>query len=52
MATGQIDHKKVTAAGILVTLGIIYGEIGTSPLYVMSAIVGDNAIDEDLNCDK
>ena len=48
MATGQIDHKKVTAAGILVTLGIIYGEIGTSPLYVMSAIIGDNAIDEDL----
>ena len=48
MATGQIDHKKVTAAGILVTLGIIYGEIGTSPLYVMSAIIGDHAIDEDL----
>lgn len=48
MATGQIDHKKVTAAGILVTLGIIYGEIGTSPLYVMNAIIGDNAIDEEL----
>ena len=34
-------HSKVTAAGLLVTLGIIYGDIGTSPLYVMKAIVGD-----------
>ncbi|MCI6169199.1 MAG: KUP/HAK/KT family potassium transporter [Muribaculaceae bacterium] len=26
--------------GLLVTLGIVYGDIGTSPLYVMRAIVG------------
>lgn len=31
---------------MLVTLGIIYGDIGTSPLYVMKAIVGDKPIDE------
>ena len=37
--------SKITAAGLLVTLGIIYGDIGTSPLYVMSAIVGLKAID-------
>jgi len=37
----QIDHKKVTAAGLLVTLGIIFGDIGTSPLYVFGAIVGE-----------
>lgn len=37
--------NKVTFAGLLVTLGIIYGDIGTSPLYVMSAIVGKSAID-------
>lgn len=30
---------------MLVTLGIIYGDIGTSPLYVMKAIVGDGPID-------
>ncbi len=30
---------------MLVTLGIIYGDIGTSPLYVMKAIVGDKPID-------
>jgi len=48
MATGHIDHKKVTAAGVLLTLGIIYGEIGTSPLYVMSAVIGDKIIEEGL----
>ncbi|WP_128543371.1 KUP/HAK/KT family potassium transporter [Larkinella soli] len=31
---------KVTPAGLLVALGIIYGDIGTSPLYVLSAILG------------
>jgi len=43
-------HKlnKVTAAGLLVTLGIIFGDIGTSPLYVMKAIVGDRPIDREL----
>jgi KUP system potassium uptake protein len=32
----------------LVTLGIIYGDIGTSPLYVMKAIIGDSVISQDL----
>jgi len=31
--------NKLTFAGLLVTLGIIYGDIGTSPLYVMQAIL-------------
>lgn len=31
---------------MLVTLGIIYGDIGTSPLYVMKAIVGEKPINE------
>lgn len=45
MSTLHISHtSKITAAGLLVTLGIIYGDIGTSPLYVMSAIVGVKAI--------
>ena len=38
-------HSKLTLGGILVTLGIIYGDIGTSPLYVMKAIIGLHAID-------
>ena len=37
--------NKITLGGLLVTLGIIYGDIGTSPLYVMKAIVDDKAID-------
>ena len=40
--------KKVTAAGLLVTLGIIFGDIGTSPLYVFSAIIGDKPISKEL----
>ncbi len=38
--------NKVTAAGLLVALGIIYGDIGTSPLYVFSAIINGKPIDE------
>lgn len=32
--------------GVIITLGIVYGDIGTSPLYVMRAIVGQNEITE------
>ncbi len=42
-----MEHKhksKATAAGLLVAMGIIYGDIGTSPLYVMQSIIGDNPI--------
>ncbi len=38
--------KKITATSLLVTLGIIYGDIGTSPLYVMKAIIGEREISE------
>lgn len=33
------SHNKVGLAGMLITLGIVFGDIGTSPLYVMKAIV-------------
>ena len=33
------SHHAVSGAGLLIALGIIYGDIGTSPLYVMKAIV-------------
>lgn len=32
--------------GIIVALGIVYGDIGTSPLYVMKAIIADKIISE------
>ena len=35
----NLDIKKLSAAGVLVTLGIVFGDLGTSPLYVMKAIV-------------
>lgn len=42
------DRKKLTFNGILISLGIIYGAIGTSPLYVMSAIFGTEEIRADI----
>jgi KUP system potassium uptake protein len=38
--------SKVTAAGLLIALGIIYGDIGTSPLYVLNAIITGKEISE------
>lgn len=40
--------QRLTGAGLLVALGIIYGDIGTSPLYVMKAIIKDRTITEQL----
>jgi len=36
--------KKLSAASVLVTLSIIFGDIGTSPLYGLKAIVGERPI--------
>lgn len=35
----HFDIKKLSFIGVLVSLGIVFGDIGTSPLYVMKAIV-------------
>lgn len=48
MNTATNKLHKLSAAGILITLGIIYGDIGTSPIYVLRAIVGGHTISEDL----
>ena len=40
--------NKVTFGSLLITLGIIYGDIGTSPLYVMSEIIGKDPINAEL----
>lgn len=40
--------NRVSALSLIVTLGIVFGDIGTSPLYVMKAITGANpAFDAD-----
>ncbi len=44
----HIDIKKLSAAGLLISLGIIYGDIGTSPLYVVKSIIGSKQITEQL----
>lgn len=46
MGHSRID--KLSAAGLLITLGIIYGDIGTSPLYVMRAIMANKTVTETL----
>ncbi len=37
------DIQKISFAGVVVTLGIVFGDLGTSPLYVMKAIVNGGA---------
>lgn len=49
MSASNKGHlSKLSLAGLLITLGIIYGDIGTSPLYVMKAIIGDLPINADI----
>ena len=44
----KISTKRATAAGLLIALGIIYGDIGTSPLYVFNAIISNRLVDDHL----
>ncbi|MDR3714594.1 MAG: KUP/HAK/KT family potassium transporter [Puia sp.] len=42
MSLHHSDHfKKVSTAGLLIALGIIYGDIGTSPLYTFQTILSE-----------
>ena len=43
-----IDIKKISAAGVLIALGIVFGDLGTSPLYTFKAIIGNRVITETL----
>ncbi|HEV8284496.1 MAG TPA: KUP/HAK/KT family potassium transporter [Chitinophagaceae bacterium] len=42
----RIPTNRATFAGLIIALGIIYGDIGTSPLYVFNAIINGRTIDE------
>jgi KUP system potassium uptake protein len=44
----EINVKKATFGGVLIALGIVFGDLGTSPLYTYKAIIGDRVIDETL----
>lgn len=40
----EVENKRnrMTAAGLLIAIGIVYGDIGTSPLYVMKSVIAGN----------
>lgn len=40
--------NRISIASLMVALGIIYGDIGTSPLYVLKAVIGGREINETL----
>jgi KUP system potassium uptake protein len=40
--------NKATPVGLIIALGIVYGDLGTSPLYVFNAIIRDRIITPDL----
>lgn len=42
MGKSTANRKKVSFAMLLVTIGIVYGDIGTSPMYVMKSIIEGN----------
>lgn len=48
MDSTRSNHSKWTLAGVLISLGIVFGDIGTSPLYVIQAIVGDRTVSKEL----
>ena len=43
-----VSTKRASLAGLFIALGIIYGDIGTSPLYVFNAIINGRTISEEL----
>jgi KUP system potassium uptake protein len=44
--SGHHNNSKASLAGLIIALGIIYGDIGTSPLYTIKAIVGTHDVSE------
>ncbi|MER3463408.1 MAG: potassium transporter Kup, partial [Chitinophagaceae bacterium] len=40
------SRNKASLIGLLISLGIIYGDLGTSPLYVLNEIIKDKVINE------
>ena len=37
-----MKKRVVTPAMLLVTIGVVYGDIGTSPMYVLKSIIENN----------
>jgi KUP system potassium uptake protein len=47
MATPELG-QKLSFKGILVALGLVFGDIGTSPIYVFKALIGTEQVSADL----
>ena len=47
MASPQ-EGRQMSRAGLLIALGFIFGDIGTSPLYVFKAIIGNDRVSREL----
>ena len=47
--SSKSSHTAISGAGLLIALGIIYGDIGTSPLYVMSSILKSSRIPDHID---
>lgn len=48
MEASSSHHHKLSKAGVLIALGIIYGDIGTSPIYTLKFIIGGRQITDEL----
>lgn len=48
MSAKHLDIQKLSFAGFLISVGIVYGDIGTSPLYTFKAIIQDAPINTPL----
>jgi KUP system potassium uptake protein len=51
MGKSNAKHVSFGVAGVLTAIGIVYGDIGTSPLYVMKSIVGGLPLGQCANVD-
>ncbi len=46
MSNDSSFQKKITLAGSLIAIGIVFGDIGTSPLYTLNAVFHNKVITE------
>ena len=46
MHSNSTLHQKITLAGSLIAVGIVFGDIGTSPLYTLNAVFHDRIISD------
>jgi KUP system potassium uptake protein len=47
-SSAVLFHKRISTAGILIAIGIVFGDIGTSPLYTLNAVFHDRIITADI----